>query len=143
MPGTAPASPVRAGVVKAFTSGAGLMGRVLALPLVVLLGMGLDLPENGPVPAENPRQPQSVAKDPPLPVPKPSPEAPGPRSDAESAPVSPRADTPEPSNGALAPQEKSPEKTEKPALPDIKAPKDDEAALAHCEAELRKLGAVF
>ncbi|MDP3524728.1 MAG: extensin family protein [Hoeflea sp.] len=118
------------------------MGRVLALPLVVLLGMGLDLPENGPVPAENPRQPQSVAKDPPLPVPKPSPEAPEPQS-PDGAPVTPSLAAPGPSNDAPAPQEKAPEKTEKPALPDIKAPKDDEAALAQCEAELRKLGAAF
>jgi len=109
------------------------MRRLLTLPVMMVFCMGVELPANGPVPVENPRPQPSAVKSTPVPATKPV------------------ADTtqPELQNGTPEKQDPSPSKretetAEKPvSLPGITAPKPDETALAHCEAELRKLGAVF
>ena len=102
--------------------------------------MGVELPEDGPVPPENPRQAQSLETTPPVPATKPEDAAK--KQDAPSKPdtaVKAGADAP-PDPSATS----GPEASKQPApLPTIAAPKMSETALAHCEAELRKLGAVF
>ncbi|OCW59173.1 extensin family protein [Hoeflea olei] len=110
---------------------------LIALPLILLAGMGLDLPEKGPLPADNPRDPLALAEDPP--VPQPRPEDPD-RREADG--TEPKAAAPEKTDDA-PPAKPDKSAAQPPALPTITAPKPDEAALAACEAELRKLGATF
>ncbi|WP_152599535.1 extensin family protein [Hoeflea sp. BAL378] len=120
------------------------LARGLALPLIMAVCMGLDLPENGPVPVDNPRQLPSADTPPPVPEEKPAP--PEPSSPPADAPDPEAKDAPAPSPSKPAPDTAKPvpDTAKKPApLPGITAPKEDETALAHCEAQLRKLGAVF
>lgn len=97
------------------------MRRIYILPIVLAISMGLDLPEDGPVPAKKPPQ-QSIETTVPAPEPNPA-------VDAAKANDKPEPETT--SRNQPAPQ------------PGITAPEPDEAALAKCEAGLRKLGAVF
>lgn len=107
------------------------MRRLLVLPLLIAVSMGVELPQDGPVPQENPRL--ETAQDS-TPVPEQRPDnttstgdMPATRGKTTSAMPEPKpADRKAPAN-----------------LPTISRPKPDEAALAHCEAELRKLGAIF
>ena len=97
-----------------------------------------DLPETGPVPLEKPSAP-SASVDDSAPVPQPRPvdsTRPERKSDTlERTPVA---------GDEQADPTQEPEKVvEPPALPTITTPEPDEAALAVCEAELRKLGTVF
>ncbi len=114
------------------------MRRLLALPVLMVFCMGVELPEKGPVPVEDPRPQSSLEKSAPVPEAKPV---------ADATKPEPKADTPE--KQATEPDEPASsepetEKAEEPApLPGITAPKADEAALVQCEAELRKLGTVF
>ena len=121
------------------------MHRLVLLPLLATLCMGVKLPATGPVPAESPRS--ETAKDgglakPAAPVAKaPVPKA---KPDGDTSTAKPSAVTSQKSPGEPASavrQAEAPENADK--LPSIAAPKADEAALASCEAELRKLGAVF
>ncbi|MFH1516873.1 MAG: extensin family protein, partial [Pseudomonadota bacterium] len=118
------------------------MRRLLALPVLMLVGMGVELPARGPVPVESPRSQPSLEKDTPVPEARPATGATLPKN-TKGTPG--RA----PGNQAVGSEEEKPsfpetDQAEKPAaLPGITAPKPDEAALVHCEAELRKLGAVF
>jgi len=115
------------------------MRRLLVLPVLIAVCMGLELPENGPLPQANPQLQQSLEKTVPVPAPSPSTEATKPASNTD-------ADEPRPETEAASTpsNEKTADTTEDPApLPAIAAPKIDETALAHCEAQLRKLGAVF
>jgi len=106
------------------------MHRLIALPLLVAVSLGVTLPEDGPVPTLNPRPEPQTTDSAPVPTAKPT--------DGNASKPSPEdAQDKPPSNQDTG-------SAEKPALkPAISAPKADEAALAHCEAELRKLGAVF
>ena len=108
------------------------MYRLFALPLLVAVSLGVTLPEDGPVPAQNPGPAPQTTDSAPLPAAKPA-------NDEASRPSSG-----EPETQDTAPAKQAPGKAEKTAQkPDITAPGADEVALAHCEAELRKLGAVF
>ena len=112
------------------------MLRLLVLPVLLAVLLGVTLPEDGPVPAENPRPEALIADSPPILEEKPSDsdagsEAPAPVQDGKRAKTGDKASPQATANAA------------KPDLPGITAPEADEAALAHCEAELRKLGAVF
>lgn len=103
------------------------MRRLLALPLLIAVSMGVELPPNGPMPQENPR-PQAISGSAPVPAARPD--------DAAAAQAVPG---PQKNTGSDAPagaEKSSP-------LPSISAPEPDEVALTRCEAELRKLGAVF
>lgn len=101
--------------------------KMIGIPALMVVCMGLELPEDGPVPAANPRQQQSLDKVAPVPAPSPAAEVLKPDATDNSGAAKPQTDT-----------------SEKPAaLPKIAAPEADETALAHCEAQLRKLGAVF
>ena len=114
------------------------MRRLFSLPALMVVCMGVDLPANGPVPVENPHPRSSVENGVPVPALKPAADA-SKRNRKNDAADKQATEQPEPSSS-------KPEtgNTEKPAsLPGITAPKADETALAHCEAELRKLGAVF
>jgi len=102
------------------------MRRIFILPIVLAISMGLDLPEDGPVPATKPPQ-QSIETT--VPVPEPSPAV-----DAAKAKATATSNDPEP---------KTTSRSQPAPKPDITAPEPDEAALANCEAGLRKLGAVF
>ncbi|MCY0096244.1 extensin family protein [Hoeflea ulvae] len=106
------------------------MRRLLVLPAVLALGMGLDLPEDGPVPPEKPRQQQPADGTIPVPAPNPA----GEKTESE--------DQVEPAAAGENTSSSDPEPQPAPQ-PGITAPEPDEAALVECEAELRKLGAVF
>lgn len=94
---------------------------MLALPVLMVVCMGLELPKDGPVPAA---KPVAETTEPAL---------------HNDTPEKQALETEEPA--ASHPEMKT---ADKPAsLPGITAPKPDEIALAHCEAELRKLGAIF
>lgn len=106
------------------------MQRLIALPLLVAVSLGVTLPEDGPVPTLNPRPAQQTTDSAPVPTAKPP-------EDTASTPSPQDAEDKKPSQQDTG-------SADKPApKPAISAPKADEAALAHCEAELRKLGAVF
>lgn len=109
------------------------MRLLLALPVLVVISMAVTLPEDGPVPTRNPRPAPESTQSAPVPAAKPA--------DDKQA-VTPPADTSESKD--TAPAKQATGKAEKTAdKPGITAPDADEAALAHCEAELRKLGTVF
>jgi hypothetical protein len=114
------------------------MRRLLAFPVLMVVCMGLELPKDGPVPVENPRPQSSVEDSVPVPATKPAAETTEPALQ-NGTPEKQALETEEPA--ASNPEM---ETADKPAsLPGITAPKPDEIALAHCEAELRKLGAIF
>ncbi|MGJ8571237.1 MAG: extensin-like domain-containing protein [Hoeflea sp.] len=108
------------------------MHRLYALPVLVAVLLGVTLPEDGPVPMPKPEPAPQATQSAPVPASKPAGDEVG----------TPSSDVSETRNAAPAKQPTGDaEKTaEKPA---ITAPDADEVALAHCEAELRKLGAVF
>lgn len=110
------------------------MRRLVFLPVLLAVCMGVDLPEDGPVPATKPAS--QIDGSPPLSAGKPSGDDSRPAStDASKNDKPEKADTPaSPQATKIAAQ---------PDLPSISAPDADEVALAHCEAQLRKLGAVF
>lgn len=107
------------------------MRRLLVLPLLIAVSMGMELPQAGPVPEENPRL-QAVRGQ--TPVPEQRPGNTGSTGDRTATPGKAGSGATEPKSG----ETKTP-----PDPPAISRPKPDEAALAHCEAELRKLGTVF
>ena len=107
------------------------MRRLLVLPVLIAVLMGVELPQDGPVPQENPR-PQTKQGSTPLPAAKPDN-----ATSAQAVPVPQKKTDPDATEVEPAGAEKS------NPLPTISAPKPDEVALAHCETELRKLGAVF
>ena len=115
-------------------SGTDPVRRTLALPLLIVVCMGVELPRHGPVPLENPRQLRSAEKTIPVPPAKPAAQTGIPEMPEKTGPDT----TQEPS--AKSPPTGSEEQA---ALPGISAPEISEAGLANCEAELRKLGAVF
>lgn len=102
---------------------------VLLIPALTLALMGVDLPERGPLPAPDPRSAATPA-DPPAPSPVPRPEA----SDDEPA-LNPPANE--------ASEKARPTTPNDPVSPGIDAPQIDSAAIAACEADLRKLGVAF
>jgi hypothetical protein len=124
------------------------MRRVFLLPLVVALSMGVKLPETGPVPGESLRGetakgdavPVPAVSAPAVPVPEARPDAD--TSTAKPAPGASKEDSGQSGQAGPAGQEAE-ESENADKLPVITAPPVDEAALASCEAELRKLGAVF
>jgi hypothetical protein len=124
------------------------MRRVFLLPLIVTLSMGVKLPETGPVPVESPRG--ATAKRQAVPVPAvsapavPVPEA-KPDGDTLTAkpPLGAFEENPDQSGQTGSAGQEAEESENADKLPVISAPQVDEAALASCEAELRKLGAVF
>ena len=112
--------------------------------------MGLELPEKGPVPVDNPRELPSGETAPPVPETTPVPETPPvpktkpPQVDAPEPTERNKLDSEATDAPVPSPDKPVPETAKKPApLPGITAPKEEESALAQCEAELRKLGAVF
>lgn len=115
------------------------MRKLIALPILMAICMGVELPESGPVPENNPRQQPSLEKTVPVPAPSPSTDAaePGGLTGADAA-------KPEKADPSTTSSEQKPGAPQAPAPPpEVAAPKADEAALAHCEAQLRRLGAVF
>lgn len=107
------------------------MRRLLVLPVLIAVSMGVELPQDGPVPQENPRL-ETAQDSTPLPEPRPdnttrTGDMPATHGTATSA----------------MPEPKPADKKTASDLPTISRPKPDEVALAQCEAELRKLGAVF
>jgi hypothetical protein len=106
------------------------MHRLFPLPLLVVVSLGVTLPEDGPVPTLNPRPAPQTTDSAPVPTAKPP-------EDKASTPSQKDAEDKTPSKQDTGSADKPASK------PSINAPKADEAALAHCEAELRKLGAVF
>jgi hypothetical protein len=124
------------------------MRRVFLLPLIVTLSMGVKLPETGPVPGESLRGetakgdavPVPAVSAPAVPVPEARPDAD--TSTAKPAPGASKEDSGQSGKAGPAGQEAE-ESENADKLPVITAPPVDEAALASCEAELRKLGAVF
>lgn len=112
------------------------MRRLLALPVLVAVCLGVDLPEDGPVPADNPRSEAKASDNPPVPEERPAAD--------DKPPASPDdrlVDDPE--KAGKLPSPEATRNAAKPDLPDIEAPEVDEVALAHCEAQLRKFGAEF
>ena len=107
------------------------MRRLLALPVLIAVLTGVELPQDGPVPQENPR-PQATPGSAPVPAARPD--------DAASAQAVP---VPQQKTGADAPAAEPAGADKSSPLPSISKPEPDEGALARCEAELRKLGAVF
>jgi hypothetical protein len=124
------------------------MRRVFLLPLIVTLSMGVKLPETGPVPGESLRGetakgdavPVPAVSAPAVPVPEARPDAE--TSTAKPAPGASKEDSGQSGKAGPAGQEAE-ESENADKLPVITAPSVNEAALASCEAELRKLGAVF
>ena len=114
--------------------------RILVLPLLMVVCMGLELPQQGPLPKPNPHPSQSSGATPAIPTARPED-----GSQKPDAAVNPRAGAAGPTTVPGDPPGTSePQAADKPApLPGIVAPVPDEAALAACEAELRKLGADF
>jgi len=108
------------------------MYRLFALPFLVAVSLGVTLPEDGPVPTRNPGPAPQSTDSAPVPAAKPA-------NDEAGTPSSDVSDTKDPSP-AKQPTGNADRPAQKPA---ITAPDADEVALAHCEAELRKLGAVF
>lgn len=107
------------------------MRRLLVLPMLIAVSMGVELPQDGPVPQENPRL---LAAQDPTPVPEQRPDGTSGTDDMPATPGTTISATPGP---------KPADKKAPSDLPSISRPKPDEAALALCEAELRKLGTVF
>ncbi|MDF1609745.1 extensin family protein [Hoeflea sp. YIM 152468] len=107
------------------------MRRLLALPVLLVVCMGSELPENGPIPDSNPRRPASPETAVPHPAPAPSPGMTNPDGPASAEAATPSRD------------QKTGASDEPASLPESAVAKADETALAHCEAQLRKLGAVF
>ncbi|WP_299860278.1 extensin family protein [uncultured Hoeflea sp.] len=104
------------------------MRPVLLIPFLTLALMGVDLPETGPLPAPDPREPATPAEtSAPSPAPKPS--------DAISTSGQ------KPSESAEGAAKSSAASAKK--LPSIEAPEIDPAALSACQTELRKLGVTF
>ncbi len=124
------------------------MRRVFLLPLIVTLSMGVKLPETGPVPVESPRGETAEGKAvavpavsaPAVPVPEAKPD--GDTSTAKP-PLGAFEENPDQSGQAGSAGQEAEESENADKLPVISAPPVDEAALVSCEAELRKLGAVF
>jgi hypothetical protein len=108
------------------------MHRLITLPVLVVVSLGVTLPEDGPVPTRNPRPEPQITESAPVPATKPADDKAGTPSAAAS-----EAKDPAPAKQATGDAEKTEQK------PAITTPDADEVALAHCEAELRKLGAVF
>jgi hypothetical protein len=105
--------------------------RLLALPLLIAVSMGVELPQDVPIPTENPR-PQATSGSAPVPAARPD--------DAAAAQAVP---VPQEKTGPDAPVTEPAGAGKSNPLPSISRPEPDEVALARCEAELRKLGAVF
>lgn len=108
-----------------------MMRRLLVLPFLLVVGMGVDLPEDGPLPTDKPQPAAEAAENAPVPTEKPS-------DDEE-----PAAQTDAAEEASTKPSPEATRNAAKPDLPSITAPEVDEVALAHCEAQLRKLGAEF
>ncbi|SOE15280.1 hypothetical protein SAMN05877838_1044 [Hoeflea halophila] len=107
------------------------MRRLIALPVLAAVALGLTLPDEGPVPLENPRAESPAGDTAPVLEARPEDKAGAATSDETEAEDKDIASKPA-------------KVMKKPApAPAITAPEPTEAALAHCEAELRKLGAVF
>lgn len=107
------------------------MRRLLALPVLIAVLTGVELPQDGPVPQQNPRL--ETAQDS-TPLPEQRPDDTTSTGDMPATHGTTTSATPEP---------KPADKKTPSDLPTISRPKPDEAALVYCEAELRKLGAVF
>jgi len=122
-------SPIWSAKASQWNSGIDHVRRLTVLPLCLAIAAGVTLPEDGPLPAENPRPAEQAAGSPPVPKDKPS---------SEEKPASPGNEEAE-----TTPSTEATKHAAKPELPEITAPEPDETALASCEAELRKLGAVF
>lgn len=109
------------------------MRPVVLIPFLALALMGVELPESGPVPTPDPREPAGLAK-PPFPVPAPVP--------APAKPDSQASSDPKPSGGKDE-TGVEPEKRDVETLPGIIAPEVDTSALAACLVDLRTFGVVF
>ncbi|WP_375590688.1 extensin family protein [Hoeflea alexandrii] len=124
------------------------MRRVFLLPLIVTLSMGVKLPETGPVPVESPRGETAKGKAVAVPaVPAPAVPVPEAKPDGDTSTAKPPLgafeENSDQSGQAGSAGQEAEESENADKLPVISAPPVDEAALASCEAELRKLGAVF
>lgn len=128
--------PTWSAKVLQWNSGIDHVRRLIALPVCLAIATGVTLPEDGPLPAENPRPAEQASESPPIPEDKPS---------EDERPSDSRSDEDDRKSGKTdtQPSAEATKNAAKPDLPVITAPKPDEAALASCEAELRKLGAVF
>lgn len=112
------------------------MRRLLVLPVLLAVGMGVDLPEDGPLPTDKPQPAAEAAANAPVPTEKPS-------DDKKPAVPTDAAKDAKPKEASTKPSPEATRNAAKPDLPIITAPEVDEVALAHCEAQLRKLGAEF
>lgn len=124
------------------------MRRVFLLPLIVTLSMGVKLPETGPVPGESPRLQPSSGDSVPVPaVPAPAVPVPEAKPDGDTSTAKPPPGAFEENPGQSGQAGSAVQEAEGPdnadELPIITMQPVDEAALASCEAELRKLGVVF
>lgn len=109
------------------------MRRLLLLPFIIGGIAGLELPEQGPIPVQNPRPSSAAPLDAPIVAPKPP--------SGKSSPEPTQGTSPAPAVKTAVPEDKPVSKQSD--LPGIVAPVADTASLASCEAELRTLGVSF